>query len=131
MHYPVIIHKDQESCFGLTIPDWGAFTAGDSPEEAMGHVQEVLEAMHEAAPRQGPPPASSLEAVARSEEAAGGWLALVDVDLTFLSTRTRPVNITVPDFAVRIIDQAARRSGKTRSRFLVDAALKEAQGDPG
>lgn len=36
MRYPIIIHKDPESDFGITVPDLpGCFSAGSTMEEAL------------------------------------------------------------------------------------------------
>lgn len=43
-HYVALIHKDSESCYGVSFPDVpGVFTAGDSIDEAMQKAVEVLE----------------------------------------------------------------------------------------
>ena len=43
-HYIALIHKDPDSCYGVSIPDVpGVFTAGDSIDEAMQKATEVLE----------------------------------------------------------------------------------------
>lgn len=42
-HYIALIHKDADSCYGVSFPDVpGVFTAGDSIDEAMGKAAEVL-----------------------------------------------------------------------------------------
>lgn len=43
-HYIALIHKDRDSCYGLSIPDLpGVFTAGDSIDETMRQAAEVVE----------------------------------------------------------------------------------------
>jgi antitoxin HicB len=42
-HYIVLIHKDADSCYGVSFPDVpGVFTAGDSIDEAIQKAAEVL-----------------------------------------------------------------------------------------
>ena len=42
-HYIALIHKDRDSCYGVSFPDVpGVFTAGDSIDEAMRKAAEVL-----------------------------------------------------------------------------------------
>jgi antitoxin HicB len=42
-HYIALIHKDPDSCYGVSFPDWpGVFTAGDTIDEAMQQAAEVL-----------------------------------------------------------------------------------------
>jgi antitoxin HicB len=43
-HYIALIHKDSDSCYGVSFPDVpGVFTAGDTIDEAMRKAAEVLE----------------------------------------------------------------------------------------
>jgi antitoxin HicB len=42
-HYIALIHKDADSCYGVSFPDWpGVFTAGDTIDEAMQQAAAVL-----------------------------------------------------------------------------------------
>jgi antitoxin HicB len=42
-HYIALIHKDPDSCYGVSFPDVpGVFTAGDTLDEALGKAAEVL-----------------------------------------------------------------------------------------
>jgi|SRR4051794_6620234 antitoxin HicB len=43
-HYIALIHKDVDSCYGVTFPDIpGVTTAGDTIEEVMQQAAEVLQ----------------------------------------------------------------------------------------
>src|SRR3977135_4026700 len=43
-HYIALIHKDPDSCYGVSFPDVpGVFTAGDTIEEAMQQAAGVLQ----------------------------------------------------------------------------------------
>ncbi|MPZ58725.1 MAG: HicB family protein [Rhizobiales bacterium] len=43
-HYIALIHKDADSCYGVSFPDVpGVFTAGDTIDEAVKNAAEVLE----------------------------------------------------------------------------------------
>ena len=43
-HYPIVIHKDPESCYGVTVPDLpGCFSAGDTLEDALKQATEAIE----------------------------------------------------------------------------------------
>jgi antitoxin HicB len=43
-HYIALIHKDADSCYGVSFPDVpGVFTAGDTIDEAIRKAAEVLE----------------------------------------------------------------------------------------
>ena len=42
-HYIAVIHKDADSCYGVSFPDWpGVITAGDTIDEALQQAAEVL-----------------------------------------------------------------------------------------
>jgi antitoxin HicB len=42
-HYIALIHKDPDSCYGVSFPDVpGVFTAGDTIDEVMQKAAEVL-----------------------------------------------------------------------------------------
>jgi antitoxin HicB len=42
-HYIALIHKDRDSCYGVSFPDVpGVFTAGGTIDEAMQKAAEVL-----------------------------------------------------------------------------------------
>jgi predicted RNase H-like HicB family nuclease len=43
-HYIALIHKDADSCYGVSFPDVpGVFTAADTIDEAIRRAAEVLE----------------------------------------------------------------------------------------
>ncbi|MHC1788968.1 type II toxin-antitoxin system HicB family antitoxin [Solidesulfovibrio sp.] len=119
--YPAILHTDNGTGYGVTIPDLpGCFTSGDTLDEALANVQEAVEAYlfdADEAPR-----ASSAPTVLGTAEAEGGVLAYVEVDLSFLDREPVRVNISVPRNRLERIDAAAKELGLTRSGFLVQAA---------
>ena len=42
-HYIALIHKDADSRYGVSFPDWpGVITAGDTVDEALQQAAEVL-----------------------------------------------------------------------------------------
>ena len=43
-HYIALIHKDADSCYGVSFPDIpGVFTAGDTIDEAIAEAAKALE----------------------------------------------------------------------------------------
>ena len=43
-HYPIVIHKDPDSAYRVTVPDLpGCFTVGDTVKDALKHAREVIE----------------------------------------------------------------------------------------
>jgi predicted RNase H-like HicB family nuclease len=129
MFYPIVIHKDPDSTFGVTVPDLpGCFSAGDTLDEALRMSQEAIELHIEGLleDNDAVPMPSSIDEHQSSNEFQGGIWALVDVDLDKLMGPAERINISVPRFALRKIDSAAAKSGMNRSQFLVKAALSAA-----
>lgn len=127
MRYPVVIHKDRDSDYGVTVPDLpGCFSAGDTADEALNNVIEAIECHIEGLLIDGErvPPGIPVEHYHAKREFASGIWALVDVDLSKLSGKARRVNITLPERILTQIDSFAARTGDTRSEFLVHAALE-------
>ena len=127
MKYPVIIHKESSSDFGVTVPDLpGCFSAGRTMEEALENAQEaVLTHIEGLLVDDDPiPTPSSVESLLPEWNDKGAVWALVAVDLSVLSKRARRVNITVPENLLRKIDAFAMRDGDSRSGLLVTAALQ-------
>ncbi len=126
MRYPVVIHKDADSVYGVTVPDLpGCFSAGETLEEAVESAHEAIACHLEGLLTDGEPvpSAESLETHQSSDEFKGGIWALVHVDVTRLSGKTKRINITVPARVLAIVDEAAAREGETRSGLLARAAL--------
>ena len=48
MRYPVIVHKDEGSDYGVTVPDFpGVFSGGETLDEALANVQDAIETFYE------------------------------------------------------------------------------------
>ena len=126
MRYPVVIRKDVESAYGVSVPDLpGCFSAGDTLEEAIEAAHEAIACHLEGLLLDGEPiPAKeSLETHQASDNYKSGIWALVNVDLSKLLSKTKRINITVPARVLAIVDKAAAREGETRSGLLARAAL--------
>lgn len=130
MKYPVIIHKDENSAYGVTIPDIpGCFTAGDTLDEALANIQQAVELYYEGEEVTAPPQASRIEDLAKSNlYSDGGVWVLADIDFSFLSPKTVRINVTIPEYKLTMIDKAAKAKGLSRSAFLVASAEKAVMG---
>ncbi len=127
MKYPVLIHKDSDSDYGVTIPDiHGCFTAGKTLEEAIKNIQEAVELFYEGEVTTIPPWPSDIEALMSDNtlNSAEGFWFLADIDFSFLSAKTVRVNITLPEYKLAIIDRKAKEKGLSRSAFLIESAEK-------
>lgn len=125
MRFAIVIHKDQGSSYGVTVPDQpGCFSGADTLDDAFVAAQEAillhLEGMladGEPLPRTKP-----IQAHIANEDYCGGIWGFVDVDLSDIPDKAVRVNITVPSRILATIDKHAKREGETRSGFLAKAA---------
>lgn len=127
MRFPIVIHKDADTDYGVTVPDLpGCFSAGASTDEAFSNAVEAIECHIEGLLCDGAslPAPRTVEHYRDSEEFAKGVWAIVDVDVAKLSGRAKRVNITLPERLLAQIDSFALKSGDTRSGLLANAALE-------
>lgn len=86
MNFPVAIHKDRDSCYGVSVPDLpGCISAGSTIDEAMLMAREAialhLEGMHEDGLEL--PTPSDVEALRNDPDYADAIWAIVSVDMDF------------------------------------------------
>ena len=127
MRYPVIIHKDPDSDYGVTVPDLpGCFTAGDTIDDAIAQTAEAIECHIEGLVLDGNaiPTPRSIESHQKNPDYADGVWALVLVTLDKLPGESRRVNITVHEIVLALIDQYAKQHGETRSKFITQATME-------
>jgi predicted RNase H-like HicB family nuclease len=124
MKYPVIIHKDDDTGYGVTIPDIpGCFAYGDTQEEAILNIQEAVELYYNGEDISEPPAPSKMEDLLDSDlYTRDSFLYLADIDFAFIAPKTQRVNITVPEYKLIRIDRAAKARGISRSAFFVNSA---------
>lgn len=128
MRYPVVIHQEGDSAYGVTVPDIaGCFSAGDTLDEALHQVQEAIISHLSILAEDGisAPAASSVAVYKDHPDYKDGIWALVEVDVTPFLGKSEKINVTLPSFLIKQIDEAvAAGFGKSRSGFLADSALK-------
>ena len=124
-YYIGIIHKDPDSDFGISFPDFpGCVSAGSDltelgamgHEALMGHIAVMVEA------GMAIPEPTSMDQIMREPDYRSGTPVLVPAPE--VSGKSVRVNITVPEDALRAIDAYVEAKGFTRSGFLVSAARK-------
>lgn len=129
MEFPIAIHKDDGSVYGVTVPDipgchsWGETITDairNAKEAIYSHVETLLELGESADIK-----ASDIEQFVDQEEFAGARWALVDIDMSQLDPKPERVNISLPKFVLHRIDEYTREHHETRSGFLARAALRE------
>lgn len=127
MRYVVAIHKDEDSDYGVSVPDLpGCFSAGDTLDDAMNQAVEAIETHIEGLMIDGEPvpAASDIEALRTDENYMDATWAVVDVDISRLSGKTRRINITMTERLLSQLDEAAENAGGTRSGLLADAVME-------
>ena len=126
MRYPIVIHKDAESDYGVTVPDLpGCFSAGESMDDALTQAVEAIECHIEGLlmDEEYVPAPSSIETFRMNPDFANGIWALVDVDLSKLSGKSKRINITLPERILRTVDLYASTHGTTRSGLIAEATM--------
>lgn len=126
MDYIAIIHKDTDSEYGVSFPDFpGCVTAGKTLEEAKNMAVEALgfhiEGMIE--DKEVIPVPASLDDVMTDPVFQSGVAFIVSY-----AGRPKQVrfNLSAMDDALAAIDLAAQKSGLTRSAFMVQSSLEKA-----
>jgi predicted RNase H-like HicB family nuclease len=124
MNYPIVIHKDKRSDYGVTVPDLpGCFSAGKTLDEAIAMAREAIELHLEGLIEEGMPvPAPrGIQAHQGNPDFSGGTWAVVNIDQRTLRVRAKRINITMPERILDAVDRCARERGETRSGLLVQA----------
>jgi predicted RNase H-like HicB family nuclease len=127
MRYPVVIHKDIDSDYDVTVPDLpGCFSAGETLDEALNEVIEAIECHLEGLLMDSEPIplAKTMEYHQHNPDYREGIWALVSVDLTKLSGKTKRVNVTMPERVLTLMDKYAAAHGETRSGLITQATLE-------
>lgn len=128
MRYPVAIEKgDKKHAYGVVVPDLpGCFSAGDTMDDALTNAKEAILLHIEGLIELGKsvPRAKPLDEHAKSRKWKGWTWAVVDVDLSEIDDKTERVNITLPRRVLRAIDEAAKRSGETRSGYIARVGVE-------
>jgi predicted RNase H-like HicB family nuclease len=124
-HYIGLIHKDADSDFGVSFPDFpGVATAGIDLDDARAMAEEALAFHIEGLVADGEaiPEPSSLEAIMADPDNRKGVAILVAVKTD--AKKTVRVNVTMPEDVLADIDRYAEAHGFTRSGFLTQAAKR-------
>ena len=127
MQYAIVVHKDVDSDYGVTVPDLpGCFSAGSTLDETAHNVKEAIECHLEGMLADGDtiPHPKGIEAHRENPDYADGVWIVVDIDLAKLAGKVRRINVSIPERLLEKIDAAARRARESRSGFLTRAALE-------
>ncbi|AIN61572.1 type II toxin-antitoxin system HicB family antitoxin [Pseudomonas soli] len=130
MKFPVVLHKDADSEYGVTVPDVpGCFSAGATVSEALENVQEALALHFEGLVADGDPlpQPQEVDVYLGNPDYAGGVWAVVDFDITPYLGKAVRFNATLPENLLHRIDELVKKDHRyaSRSGFLATAALRE------
>ena len=127
MEIAVVIHKDENSAYGVTVPDIpGCFSWGDTVEDAIRNTREAVEAHMLTMLEEGMAfdiEPSKIENLQANADYANGIWALVEIDFAQIDPKPERINVSIPRFALSRIDKFAESRHESRSGFLTRAAL--------
>ncbi len=127
MKYPIVLHKEKDADYGVTIPDVpGCYTAGSTIEEAIAMAQEAIQCHLEGLliDKEPLPLSSSIEENQKNPDFENGIWAIVDIDIAKLSIKSKRVNITIPETVLHSVDKYAKQHGESRSGLLTQAVTE-------
>ncbi|MFI4915659.1 MAG: type II toxin-antitoxin system HicB family antitoxin [Phycisphaerales bacterium JB060] len=135
MHYPIAIHKDAKSDYGVSVPDLpGCISAGATIEDALAMAREAIELHLIGLIEEGgfPPEPTPIEQWREDPDFAGATWAVVRIEESNLSPKAQRVQITLPERLLIAVDEFADRHDQTRSGLLARAVWEYmGRGDPG
>ena len=127
MKYPIFLEKDEDSDYGVTVPDLpGCFSAGSTVEEAIQNAEEAILTHLEGLMLDSDPiptPTTIKELQINFNNPCGIWV-LVNIDINQLSKETKRINITLPEIILTKVDSFASKEKETRSGLLAKAVLE-------
>ena len=127
MRYPIVIHKDPNSDYGVTVPDIpGCFSAGETVEEAFDMAREAILCHIEGLliDEESIPAPNSVEKYRTHPDFQNGIFMLVDIDPSEISGAVKRINFTIPERILGRLDKYVALNGGNRSAILTEAALK-------
>lgn len=130
MKFPVVLHKDADSDYGVIVPDVpGCFSAGSTVAQAFENVKEALSLHYEGLVADGDPlpQVHEIDDHLDNPDYAGGVWGVVEFDVTPYFGKSVRFNATLPEHLLERIDQTVKRDHRysSRSGFLAAAALRE------
>jgi predicted RNase H-like HicB family nuclease len=129
MEYIAYLHKDRDSDYGVSFPDFpGCVTAGRTLEEASRMAVKALALHIQGMAEDGDaiPEPSKVDDIAADAAKRGAIAFLVKVGDPDATVR---VNITARESQMAKIDALAEAAGLTRSGYMVRAAIGEVLGE--
>jgi predicted RNase H-like HicB family nuclease len=128
MEYIAYLHKDRESDYGVSFPDFpGCITAGKTLDEASRMAAEALALHIQGMIEDGDavPEPSKIDEIAADAAKRRAIAFMVSVEAPDATVR---VNITARESQIAKIDALAEAAGLTRSAYIVRSAIGAGSG---
>lgn len=126
-YFYAIVHKDDDSAFGVEFPDLpGCFSAADVEEDILPNASEALDLWFDDQPDVAPSPLDKVRAGAGKALRDGAFI--VAVPRIVRGGKQERVNLSLDRGILDAIDTAAAERKLTRSAFLAQAARNEIEG---
>lgn len=124
MQFLAVVHKDQDSAYGVSFPDLpGCFSASDAEADITANAIEALELYFEDA--EIVEPSALQDVMEREKEDLADGAALMWVPYVPRPTRQVRANISMDAGMLKAIDDEAKRLGLTRSGYISQATRNE------
>lgn len=129
MYIPVVIHKDADSDYGVTVPDIpGCYSAGKTVDMALKNAKEAIVFHVEGLIEDGiihDFTFSDIESLKKDDEYADGMFSLVELDLSTLTDEAIRFNVSWPKYVLSILDVSLKETHETRSGYLAKLVLQD------
>lgn len=128
-YFTAIVHKDDDSSYGLTFPDLlGCFAASDTWDGIPAAAAEALDLWFEDMPDVEPASLDDIRNHVDVAEALADGAVLMPVPYIPADTALARVNVSLERSLLRAIDETAKARGMTRSSFIASSARRELVG---
>jgi predicted RNase H-like HicB family nuclease len=127
MNFPVVVHKDADSVYGVTVPDLpGCFSAGETLDEALENVKEAIACHIEGLlmDEELLPIPQAIEKHYQNPDYSDGIWDSVCVDLSKISGQSKSIEVILPEKILSQLDRYAKKQGESRSSLLAQATVE-------
>ena len=131
--YLLVVYAAKEGGYWTRFVDFPASDQGETLEEALDNASEFLQGIvndySKVMKKQLPSPSSIEDFKKKLDPADGEPVCIMPVFATLPSPAVR-IQLTASANVIRTIDNYARKSGRSRSRLMVDATLDYIRANP-
>lgn len=127
MLFHLVIHKDVDSTYGVTVPALpGCFSYGDTLEEAVVNSKEAIFFHLEGILEDGLEPhieKPTLDDIKQHPDYEDAVYVMVDIDITPYTLKAERFNVSWSKYLLNKVDQHVLETHDNRSNFLAKAAI--------